>query len=804
MRLHSLTLQNYRRFREVTLEFPDGVTALVGRNGAGKSTVVEAIGWALFGNDAARTDKEYLKRREAPPTDDLRVTLAFEHAGHRYEVERRLAGAKQTHTAVLKVDGVAAVAPGAHSQREVTEYLERSLHLDATTFFASLVARQSDVAGLAALTPADRKLAILRMLRIDVVDEAVRLARQAKRDAAREAEMLAVGPDPKALGAAEAEAGRRAAVAREAAAAALAGAEAAAAAALAARADVETLAKVAAEHAAASGRLAAARATMAAARRDLAQRDADLARFATAAAELAALGPLPDLAALRHALAALEAARATVEVRARAEREVAAAEARVKNVEAALPETDVLAAEAAGIQTTLARVRADLDAAQHLLVAANAGSAVGDLQRAKADLEGARRRIVDVGRLGADGPCPTCERTLGDHHAHLVAKYTAEAAAQEALVRTLEKARSQARKDAIAATERVQALTAQAAELEARGRRAFQAEARRAELVQRLLAEQERVREAKARLASIEVVAWSPDAEREAAMRVGDAERVHARAAALAAELARRPLVEADRAASADAVAAGERGVAEAEAALAALAYDPARALAAQRALEAAMKAEGDKRVAAERAKAEAERHAADALRLAEDRKRALERVERRSALLREVSTLERLAGDRETGLLPDFKVHLTGRIRPLLAEEASALYAEATEGRYGELQIDDDYALKVVDDGEAFPLARMSGGEADLAYLCLRLAVGRVLAERTGTGELGFLVLDEVFGSQDDTRRAAILRLLAALSGRFRQILLVTHVDGVKEGVDSVLRVAETPAGDALITSAT
>jgi exonuclease SbcC len=62
MILKSLTLKNYRKFKDVTIEFPDGVTGVIGLNGVGKSTIFEAIAWVVYGPVAARTSAEQIKR----------------------------------------------------------------------------------------------------------------------------------------------------------------------------------------------------------------------------------------------------------------------------------------------------------------------------------------------------------------------------------------------------------------------------------------------------------------------------------------------------------------------------------------------------------------------------------------------------------------------------------------------------------------------------------------------------------------------------------------------------------------------
>jgi exonuclease SbcC len=176
------------------------------------------------------------------------------------------------------------------------------------------------------------------------------------------------------------------------------------------------------------------------------------------------------------------------------------------------------------------------------------------------------------------------------------------------------------------------------------------------------------------------------------------------------------------------------------------------------------------------------------------------ELARRGAAMEADVALLERLAGDRDLGLLPEFKDHLISRIRPILSLHAGRLFRELTEGRYQDLEISEDYGLRVHEDGQAFALERFSGGEGDLANLCLRLAVGQVVAERAGSEGFGFLALDEIFGSQDEVRKGNILRALKGLSGRFRQILLITHIGDVKEAAEHVLRVEALDDGTSRI----
>jgi exonuclease SbcC len=136
---------------------------------------------------------------------------------------------------------------------------------------------------------------------------------------------------------------------------------------------------------------------------------------------------------------------------------------------------------------------------------------------------------------------------------------------------------------------------------------------------------------------------------------------------------------------------------------------------------------------------------------------------------------------------LTDLRTELNATLRPDLSELASGFLRDLTNGRYTDLDLDEDYGTTLVDDGD--PKVVISGGEEDIANLALRLAISQMIAERAGQ-PLSLLILDEIFGSLDEDRRTAVLDLLRSLADRFPQVILITHVDSVREGFDRVVRV--------------
>lgn len=164
--------------------------------------------------------------------------------------------------------------------------------------------------------------------------------------------------------------------------------------------------------------------------------------------------------------------------------------------------------------------------------------------------------------------------------------------------------------------------------------------------------------------------------------------------------------------------------------------------------------------------------------------KSELARLQEKSEILRQAK--KRLIfleeGDR---FLTDFRRFLNASIRPRLAEIASEFLADLTDGRYTSVEIGDDFTPMVSEDGRVKTV--ISGGEEDILNLCLRLSLSTLLAERAGQ-TMSLLVLDEVFGSLDEGRRSNVLTLLEKLGARFEQILVITHLDDIKDGLRNII----------------
>jgi exonuclease SbcC len=83
------------------------------------------------------------------------------------------------------------------------------------------------------------------------------------------------------------------------------------------------------------------------------------------------------------------------------------------------------------------------------------------------------------------------------------------------------------------------------------------------------------------------------------------------------------------------------------------------------------------------------------------------------------------------------------------------------------------------------YSVNRLSGGEKALVGLCLRIALAEQAQAVTRTGRVKFLILDEVLSSLDDERCDAVQRIFADVQKRgiFEHVIMITHLDSVKQG---------------------
>ena len=129
----------------------------------------------------------------------------------------------------------------------------------------------------------------------------------------------------------------------------------------------------------------------------------------------------------------------------------------------------------------------------------------------------------------------------------------------------------------------------------------------------------------------------------------------------------------------------------------------------------------------------------------------------------------------------------------PRLEEEANLLLGRMTDNRMhvkletqrerrsGRGEAIETLEINVSDELGPRSYEMYSGGEAFRVNLALRIALSKVLAQRMGA-PLPTLFIDEGFGTQDGAGRERILDVISAIQDEFDKIIVITHLDDLKD----------------------
>ncbi len=143
----------------------------------------------------------------------------------------------------------------------------------------------------------------------------------------------------------------------------------------------------------------------------------------------------------------------------------------------------------------------------------------------------------------------------------------------------------------------------------------------------------------------------------------------------------------------------------------------------------------------------------------------------------------------------------------PELQDEANRLLDRLTDGDMS-LYIDtleegkskrtgpvETLKIKVSDSLGTRPLEMYSGGEGFRAAFALRISLSKLLARRAGA-KLQTLIIDEGFGTQDGKGREKLVEALSAIGSDFEKIIVITHIDELKDSFPARVEVTKTPRG--------
>ncbi len=171
-----LELQGFTAFRDqAVLDFEGRrLFVITGPTGAGKSSLLDAMTWALFGR-VPRVGTQ-VAQLLAQGAQSMHVMLEFETRARRFRIARR-AGAKGPGAVRLeRRDAAGAWEPLADKTSDVKELVERLLGMDYPTFTRTMLLPQGAFDAFLRGEPADRREILSRLIGLDVYERARQIA----------------------------------------------------------------------------------------------------------------------------------------------------------------------------------------------------------------------------------------------------------------------------------------------------------------------------------------------------------------------------------------------------------------------------------------------------------------------------------------------------------------------------------------------------------------------------------------------------------------------------------------------------
>jgi len=695
MILKSIKMQNFRKFKNVEIKFPEGVVGIFGLNGVGKSTIFEAFAWALYGHVAARTSSDRIKRDKALPTERCRVEVDFVFNKNDIKIIREMVGKNLSPSASAFINN----RPVASGAEATTRFVQNLFGMDAKTFFTSVFAKQKELNALSTMSASERKQLIMRMLGIDAIDKAIKNIRT---DIRRIQDILQhmrisirderTGEDKEEVflreiekNTEEMERVERRISEKKVQLDALSK-------------ELEMLEKekdgVEKEYETLQRRLDEERK-----RKELFDRRMNLER---------------EIAKLR---ASLKERRENLFEREMEKKKMGEVEKEFGEVEKKL---EKLRMEISGVLARIEKERTNMNA----------------IETEKRKIEDRKKKIES---LGPSATCPTCERVLGEHYSRLIEKFDREIKEKMDLLSEIEARLKRLEEDLSRERKLEEALSRRREYILKRRMTLRRIEGIIHSIIREIEKEEKEIEIKEKEIALLGEIRFDENTYRNLEREVKECYEKYK----LAVERVRKKQIEVDGIKEEIKEIFGELNLLK------------------QKIKELKSRVEEVREI-----------------------KRRISEEEDRLSML---NSLEKLMGK--------FRIDLISRIRPTLSAYASSLLESLTDGKYSELELNENYDIMIYDGGIPYEINRFSGGEEDLANLCIRLAISQMLADRAG-GEFNFIILDEIFGSQDMNRRRNILNALNALSNRFKQIFIITHIDEVKQMVTNAITVYEDEEG--------
>jgi len=175
-----LTLRNFLSYGDdtATLDFRDfDIACLSGKNGHGKSALIDALTWALWGKCRVKIKDEVIKRGAS----EARVEFEFESENNIYRIVRsieRKKGGSSTSINLNILDGASGVFKPLDEGAKTQNTIEKILKMDYNSFICSSFILQGMADEFTKRTPSERKEILSKILELDEYELITKKARE--------------------------------------------------------------------------------------------------------------------------------------------------------------------------------------------------------------------------------------------------------------------------------------------------------------------------------------------------------------------------------------------------------------------------------------------------------------------------------------------------------------------------------------------------------------------------------------------------------------------------------------------------
>ena len=176
LKLERVRLRNFRIHEDYTFTPEDhGVTAIIGGNGHGKSSIIDGVAWALFGTKPNGSLKNTdLRRIGSDKSDECFVEVAITIDGdRRLTVKREIKG--RTVQCECSIDGTLEAGPAVSN---ADRWIPKTIGIDEEGFLSAILVQQKQVGAIVSESASVRQRSIEKLTGITAATNAVKAARE--------------------------------------------------------------------------------------------------------------------------------------------------------------------------------------------------------------------------------------------------------------------------------------------------------------------------------------------------------------------------------------------------------------------------------------------------------------------------------------------------------------------------------------------------------------------------------------------------------------------------------------------------